>query len=171
MTRVSNISIAYPVLVHRQRLVSSCFLGEPLLSYIFVSSCDRTNVEAFSDSTCSHISVSSLFSAATWIAVCLSLIQSPRIRESGLARLNNASHLPKRPRGRNRASKFRDLRGEAANGDTKGSRQTFRRMPSCVSAVAPSSSPFSSTIFPFTTLRIVIPVNRIFRPVSAGSDP
>jgi hypothetical protein len=28
--------------------------------------------------------------------------------------------------------------------------------------VAPSSSPFSSTIFPFTTLRIVIPVKRIF---------
>jgi hypothetical protein len=29
--------------------VSSCFLGEPLLTYIFASSCDRTNVEAFSD--------------------------------------------------------------------------------------------------------------------------
>jgi hypothetical protein len=60
---------------------------------------------------------------------------------------------------------------EVANDDTKRSRQAFRRMPSCVSAVTPSSSPFSSTIFPFTTLRIVIPVNRIFRPVSAGSDP
>src|SRR5215471_7330077 len=70
-----------------------------------------------------------------------------------------------------REQSLRALRAKAANDDTKGSRQTFRKMPSCVSAGTPSSSPFTSTIFPFTTLRIVIPVNRIFRPVSAGSAP
>jgi hypothetical protein len=80
-------------------------------------------------------------------------------------------HSPKRPRGWNRAGRVRVLRGKAADDDAKRSRQAFRKMPSCVSAMTPSSSPLSSTIFPFTTLRMVIPVNRIFRPVSAGSDP
>jgi hypothetical protein len=43
--------------------------------------------------------------------------------------------------------------------------------PSCMSTVTPSSRPTSSVMRPFSTLRMVVPVNRIVLPVLAGSDP
>ena len=46
-----NVSVTYRLLTRSWCIVngSSCFLGEPLLGYIFASSGDRTNVKAFSD--------------------------------------------------------------------------------------------------------------------------
>lgn len=49
--------------------------------------------------------------------------------------------------------------------------QAARNKPSCRSAVTPSSRPTSSAILPSWTRSTVVPVNRIFRPVAAGSDP
>jgi len=40
-----------------------------------------------------------------------------------------------------------------------------------VSAVTPSSSPFSSMIFPSLSFNIVIPVKCIFLPDAAGNEP
>src|SRR5215470_10142324 len=44
-------------------------------------------------------------------------------------------------------------------------------MPSCMSAVTPSSSPISSAILPFSTRSTVVPVKCIFRPDAGGSEP
>ena len=49
--------------------------------------------------------------------------------------------------------------------------QAAFKIPSCVSAVTPSSSPISSAILPFSTRSTVVPVKCIFRPDAAGSEP
>jgi hypothetical protein len=49
--------------------------------------------------------------------------------------------------------------------------QAAFKMPSCWSAVTPSSRPISSAILPFSTRSTVVPVNRIFRPDAAGREP
>jgi hypothetical protein len=50
-------------------------------------------------------------------------------------------------------------------------RQAAFKMPSCVSAVTPSSRPTSSAIMRFSTRSTVVPVKCIFRPDAAGSEP
>ena len=55
--------------------------------------------------------------------------------------------------------------------DPVRSGQAAFRMPSCWSAVTPSSRPISSAILPFSTRSTVVPVNCIFRPDAAGSEP